>query len=102
MKPVRSFKLQNHTIRISYRKQVLSDDGESLMGDCEPDLNKLSVAKIQPSTGIILDPSKIEHSRWHEQVHLYLYALGRMDLYEDESFVDSLAGYLAQYESTRK
>ena len=70
------------------------------MGDCLPDQCQLSVATCTDQ-GMVPE-SQIEHSRWHEQVHLMFYMAGRMDLYEDETLVDTLAGYLAQYEASVK
>jgi hypothetical protein len=91
-KRVRSFRLLNHIIRIRYPRSITCPDKGPLRGDCLPDecLLKVSTSDIPDST--------IEHTRWHEQVHLMLYMAGREDLYEDEVLVDTLAGYLAQYE----
>ena len=102
MARVRTYKQLNHTIKVSYRKRVLDADGEALMGECDPDTGKLHVATIAPTSGLPVPEEIIEHSRWHEQVHYMFKLLGRDELYEDEALVDSMAGLLAQYESTLK
>jgi hypothetical protein len=98
---VRSFQLLNHTIKITYPRSILHE-GERILGDCLPDTGKLKVATIAPADGGQIPSSNIEHNRWHEQVHLMFKLAGRDDLYEDEILVDTLAGYLAQYEATAK
>lgn len=71
-----------------------------LNGDCQPDSCLMKVSTT--ADGKKAPDSTIEHTRWHEQVHLMLRLAGRMDLYEDEILVDTLAGFLAQYEATAK
>jgi hypothetical protein len=72
------------------------------MGDCDPDMALIKVSKTDVNSRRAVPPEILEHSRWHEQVHYMLRLMGRMDLYEDEDFVDTLAGLLAQYEATKK
>lgn len=93
---VKSFNLYNHKVKISYVKKIRGD----LLGDCDTNKMKLSVCSERNNEK--LPDSAIEHNRWHEQVHLMLGLLNRIDLYEDETLVDGLAGMLAQYESTKK
>jgi hypothetical protein len=100
LKKVRSFQILNHLIKIRYQKLVHDSEKGDLCGDCLPDDCLL---KVSTSPGGTPAPdSTIEHSRWHEQVHLMFHFAGRTDLYEDEGLVDALAGYLAQYEATVK
>lgn len=95
---VKSFKQFNHDVKVSYVNKVKG----KLLGDCSPDTSKIYVAKISPTDGDKIPEELIEHNRWHEQIHYVLKLLGRMDLYEDEAFVDNMAGLMAQYEATKK
>jgi len=92
---VKSFKLYNHTIKISYIKRL-----KGLLGDCCTNTMKITVSTHDK--GSALPTSAIEHNRWHEQVHLMFKLIGRDDLYEDEALVDGMAGMLAQYEGSKK
>ena len=89
---VKSFRLYNHIIRISYVNKIRG----KLLGDCD-----VNTMKIQVATSNLPD-SAIEHNRWHEQVHLMFKLIGKDDLYDDEALVDSMAGMLAQYEASKK
>lgn len=89
---VKSFRLYNHIIRISYVKKIRG----KLLGDCDVNTMRLSVATDT------LPDSAIEHNRWHEQVHMMFKLIGRDELYDDEALVDSMAGMLAQYEASKK
>lgn len=100
MSRVRSFRIFNHTIQVKYPRTIHDPDKGELCGDCLPDQCLIKVA-THLEAGKVPD-STIEHSRWHEQVHLMFKLAGRDDLYEDETLVDTLAGYLAQYEATVK
>lgn len=100
MTKVRSFQILNHTIKIRYPRTINDPEKGNLCGDCLPDDCALKVATA-PS-GTTAPDSSIEHTRWHEQVHLMFHFAGRPDLYENEQLVDALAGYLAQYEATAK
>lgn len=100
MSRVRSFSILNHTIKIRYPRTIKDPVKGDLCGDCMPDECLLKVATAPH--GNKAPDSTIEHSRWHEQVHLMFHFAGRTDLYEDETLVDTLAGYLAQYEATAK
>lgn len=93
---VKSFCLYNHKVKVSYVKKIRG----GLLGDCEPSTMKLKAVTHHKNEK--LSDSAVEHNRWHEQVHLMLYFIGRLDLYEDEAFVDSLAGMLAQYEASKE
>jgi hypothetical protein len=101
MKQVKSFKILSHTIKVSYLKRVFCPEKGELMGDCDPDTLRLKVRNMGVD-GDAVPPSAIEHNRWHEQVHLMFKFAGRDELYEDEILVDTIAGYLAQYESSKK
>lgn len=95
-----SFKILNHTIKIRYPRRIKDPEKGELCGDCLPDSCALAVASTP--YGNDTPDSTLEHTRWHEQVHLMFHFAGRSDLYEDEALVDTLAGYLAQYEATVK
>lgn len=93
---VKSFCLYNHKVKVSYVKAIRG----RLLGNCDVNLMKLSVATTENKQAI--PDSSIEHTRWHEQVHLMFKMLGRDELYQDEALVDGLAGMLAQYEGSKK
>lgn len=100
MKKVRSFRILNHLFKVRYPRHIEDPDKGPLRGDCLPDSCLLKVSTS--ADGTIAPDSTIEHSRWHEQVHLMFHLAGRVDLYEDEALVDKVAGFLAQYEATVK
>ena len=97
---VRSFKLFHHTVKVRYQKKIVDEAGDRLQGDALLEAMLLRVATTIPVTGLPYSPDMLEHNRCHEMVHLWLEAAGYAHLSRDERLVDTLAGFICQYESS--
>jgi hypothetical protein len=63
-------------------------DHDDAVGMYDPMNHKITV--------VVKSQQMMEHAFYHELVHCILFALGKNELSEDESFVDTFAGLLHQ------
>lgn len=104
----RTFTLVNKRwlVRIVTTKQLQTHidktpvDGEEdlakhMLGLCDPTVNRLFLNK-----DLHTEEADLEHTFWHEFVHALKYANGERT--HDEEEVDRIAGFLHQYEITKR
>lgn len=92
MKIPRSFKIMGHTIVVEYDKLLINKDDSRGVADFR--INKII---LQPNVeGNALPRTAIEQTFLHELIHWICYKIGRNDLKDDETFVDSFSGLLHQ------
>lgn len=98
MKIPNSFDLQSHTIKVVYDDKML--DAERCYGMAEYDQCKITLCNKKG--GKPLPASVIQHTFYHETVHLILTAMGEDKKNKNEIFVDTFAGLLCQILNTQK
>lgn len=86
------FQLLNHTIRVK-ENPVLKETDK--FGQAEYEANRIH---LHPN----LEHTVKHHTFCHELFHFLFYYAGRLDLAQDETLIDVMAGLLAQYESTKR
>lgn len=84
------FKLMAHTWTVIHAPGMITDpaDGDTCRGLCQFDTLTIHINVAQP-------PSMVAHTYLHEVMHAVLWTLGRVEC-DNELFVDSVAGALAQ------
>lgn len=93
MKFPKSFKLLDHTIKVSWRDDLYDEH------DC---YGLWTQKKLLIEIDTECPPSLMAHTLWHEIAHAVLDLTGHPDLSRDEDFVDRLGGALAQVVRTLK
>lgn len=88
---------QTYTVRINEKQcNDLNAAGAYKTGS-----NQIVLRKLIDST-TLYPKSQIEQTFLHELVHVILYAMNEMKLFEDEKFVDLFATFLHQALTTQK
>lgn len=90
-----SFELMGHTITVEYDRSLV--EKEQAFGVCYPASQTI---RLQPPCKEITKAFVLQ-TFLHECVHLWCYFVGRMDLYSDEAFVDSMANCIMQMLKTK-
>lgn len=90
MKLPKRFKLGAHTIEVEINEDIMYEKGA--MGDADISFNKIRLSllrngKERPETTNL-------QTFYHEKIHHILYALGKKELNNDESFVDAFANLM--------
>ena len=94
----KKFNILGHTVNVIMDKDLHRLTGN--MGEACKDLNTIRLA---PSIGIdILPTSMVEHTYFHEIVHIILDSMNENELSANESFVDMFGGLLYQVLKTSK
>jgi Zn-dependent peptidase ImmA (M78 family) len=85
----KQFKLLNHTWRVEMVPGLLEHEDGPANGTCDPATHIITLNSL-------CEPEQLWHTWLHELLHAILHTLGRYDQNDDEGFVDSVAGALAQ------
>lgn len=97
----KSFELGPHKIAVKYQKRVVNPDTrEEVLGMFDALSNFLYVSTEYK--GHSVNESVAHHTYHHELAHAILILMNRWDLNNDETFVDMLGMFLAQYDKTKK
>lgn len=100
-KRFKSFQLGSHTIKVKYVKKLISpENGKEILGLCSPLTNTITVSTH--FNGEPISEDSIQHSFFHELGHYLMLVMNKLELYEDENFVDSLGMFIAQFYKTSK
>lgn len=92
---IKSFKLGAR----KYKVVIVSHDTSNLGRAKTP----LGIVEIQDTwSGLPVPEDSMEESLYHEMFHCVLDQIGRQDLNDDETFVQSVAGMLYQFVKTAK
>jgi len=92
---IKKFTLGAKEYTIDYPDYIEGD-----LGKAESYLNNLKVATKH--NGIDIPESSIEQSMYHELVHAILDEIGELDLSKSETFVQSFALLLHQFDKTKR
>lgn len=85
----KSFELHGHRIRVYREPKVAVKEGA--LGVTYPEANEIYVTSL-PGT----PEEQIEHTFFHELMHMIMHHMGERDLYENEKFIDMCAGFIHQ------
>jgi hypothetical protein len=98
---IKSFQLGSHKIKVKYVKSLIdfSTDSE-IFGRANAKTNILEVATH--IGGEPLAEDVITHSLYHELAHFMMILMNQWDLNLNEAFIDSLGGFIAQFDKTKK
>ncbi len=97
----KSFEMGGHKIKIKYVPSLTDTERErQIFGDCNPMTNVVRIALSL--NGNVLAEDVLEHSLWHEKVHLALMLMNEYELNTNEKFVDTMAMLFHQSVKTEK
>jgi len=91
----KKFNILNHTVKVK-----MVDSIPNRLGECHKDLCSVDIATHIDDDK--LPDSIIEHTFFHEVVHIILDSMGEYKLSSNEKFVDVFAGMLHQVIKTSK
>lgn len=98
---LRSFQLGCHTLKIEYPKVVISPETKrQVYGQVSFSENTIKIA--QTINGKKISPEVQNHTLHHELVHYIMFLMGKWKLNNDETFVDLLGGFFAQFNKTKR
>jgi len=99
---IKKFELGPHTVKVRYKKNVPHPDGSGAhcFGTYNSAMNEIIVATHLRDQQ--LPDDVIFHSLCHELSHAIMTSMGHTELNLDESFIDLLGGFIAQFIKTKK
>jgi len=92
---IKSFQLAARKYKVNYAKDDSNNLGLSKSPLCEVTVQTIFAGREVPEISQ-------EQTLYHEVVHCILDEIGRNDLSDDETFVQSFAGMMHQFAKTKK
>ena len=99
---LKQFQVGNHTINIQYKKVIKDHQNpkRDIFGRVNYVTNVIEIAETM--SGFPISKDVQEHTLHHELVHYMLHLTGQWKLNQNETFVDLLGGFIAQFNKTKK
>jgi hypothetical protein len=98
----KDFQIGGHKIKVSIKDIVKGHDNVEILGLSSLNENIINIAKSLNNGTTKLPLTTLEHTYFHELVHIILMYMNEDELNNNEKFVDTFAGHLHQILKTSK